>query len=219
MVASRISFPRRCVCLVTDRTLLARGRSLAEFVEASVDGGAQMVQLREKDLATSDLVQLAQEMRLASKGALLVVNGDAMAAKQIDADGVHLPESNRMSIAEVRTLVGKRVLIGRSVHGVEEAVKAQNEGADYLIVGTVFETSSKPGKMLQGLSLLSELERNVNIPFLGIGGIDSSNVGRVMACGASGVAVVSAILGAEDPRQVVKELVNAMLGSTSIGNR
>ena len=132
------------LCLVTDRNMVGRDR-LADAVRKAVDGGVGMLQLREKDLPTDVLAAMALELRLACEGrALLMINGDIDAAIISDADGVHLPEAGP-AVADVRKRLGGGKVIGRSVHSLESAVRSYEEGADYLIAGTIFETRSHPG--------------------------------------------------------------------------
>ncbi len=212
MVASKLALQRPCLCLVTDRMLVG-DRLLSDVVRKAVAGGVGMVQVRERDLPGGELLALAVAIRDAiGPDALLIVNERADVALACGADGAHLGEA-AMPVREVRALVGDGMLIGRSVHAVEAAVRAEAEGADYLIVGTVFETASKAGRRPAGVELLREVARAVSLPFLGIGGVSVGNVGEVMASGASGAAVVSAVLGSPDSTEAARAIVAAMTGS------
>ena len=214
MVPEKLALPVPCLCLVTDRRLVPDG-SLAGRVARAVAGGVGMVQLREKDLPGDELLPLARELRTAvGNGALFVVNGDAEVAHAVGADGVHLGEQS-MRVREARGLLGNRRLVGRSVRSVAGAIQAQDDGADYLIVGTVFESLSKPGETLEGLALLRGVAREVKIPFMGIGGVNATNVVEVMETGARGAAVISALLAAPDPGASAREMARVMASAAA----
>lgn len=191
--------------LVTNRRLCG-GRSLATVVGAAATGGIGAVQLREKDLTAAELLALAREVRRALDDTPLLVNvgagaGEAGAldvARQVDAAGVHLP-GEAGGVAGVRAVLGAGALVGRSVHSVAEAQAAEAEGADYLVLGTIFATASKPGRAPAGLALVAEVAGAVALPIIAIGGIDESNVAATLRAGAWGVAVMSTVLTAPDP--------------------
>lgn len=204
--------PRPCLALVTDRRRCG-GRSLPDAVALAVEGGVGMVQLRENDLSAVELLIYGQHLRYITKDrALLFINNRPELALTCKADGVHLPERG-LNLRMVRRLVGDKLIIGRSVHSVESAVAAERDGADYLIVGTIYETASHPGGPVAGPQLLRAVREAVSIPILGIGGITSDNIDEVMAAGADGAAVISAILSAPDPRQAAADLSQAMLAA------
>lgn len=210
---SKPSLPYPTLCLVTERAYAQR-ESLATLAAMAIAGGANMIQLREKDLSGGDLLFLAQQMRTVTQGkAFFLVNGPVDIAVAAGADGVQLGEES-ISVETVRRLFQDRLLVGRSVHSKESAQDAEALGADFLIVGTIFPTASKAGVAPAGLQLLSQIAKAVAIPFLAIGGVNQENVAQVMEQGCSGVAVISAILGAEDPRQASHELKKAMLPRT-----
>lgn len=198
------------LCLVTDREA-CHGRPLAEVVGAAVGAGAGMVQLRDRGLPAKELLTLGEQLLLVVRagGALLVVNDRVDVAIALGADGVHLGAGS-LPLRVARDLVGDRTLVGASVHGVDEAVRAQAEGADYLIVGTIFATPSHPGVVPAGPRLIAEVARRVAIPVLGIGGIDASNAGQVMAAGASGAAAITAIQSAPDVAGATSALLAAI---------
>ena len=179
-----------CLMVVTDRALCGGAEGLVAAVEAAVSGGADAVQLREKDLADGELLPLARRLRAVTQGrALLVVNGPLEVAVAVEADGVHLPEDAPMLPRPRRGF-----LVGRSVHSAEAARRAGAEGADYLIAGPIFETRSHPGVRPAGLALVEEIARAVRVPVLAIGGVTAGRVEEVVRAGASGVAVISAVL-------------------------
>jgi thiamine-phosphate pyrophosphorylase len=191
--------------LVTDRRRSCL--SLVDLVAEAVDGGVDAVQLREKDLSGRDLADLAGTLIPVIDGrATLLVNGDIDLASEF-ALGVHLPELG-VSDVEARQRMGDAALIGRSVH-TPSAARAST-AADYLIAGHVFPTASKPDERPLGLDGLGEIVDASEIPVLAIGGIDVDNVADVIAAGAAGVAVISAIGGSDSPRQAARALRNAL---------
>lgn len=197
------------LCLVTDRSLCSIDL-LPEKIAAAVSGGVTMVQVREKDLPGGELFALAKAVKARIAGrALLIVNERTDIAIASGADGVHLAEAS-MPTVEARRVAGGNLLIGRSVHSVDAARTAEAQGADYLIVGTMYETRSKPGKTPEGLALMREASRAVRIPCLGIGGVTAHNAPEVLKAGAKGIAVVSAILSAYDSQRAARELRLAM---------
>lgn len=173
-----------------------------------------MVQLREKDMPPFELLRLARRLyRITDGKALLIVNDRVDIAMLAGADGVQLGET-ALDVADVRSLVGPDMLIGRSVHSEVGAVDAECQGADYLVLGTVFETASHPDGRIGGLDLVREVTQAVGIPVLGIGGITADNAPGVMEAGASGIAVITAITMADDPRVAATGLSEAIGAKT-----
>ena len=204
-----VPIPLPCLCMVTDRTRTASG-DLLETVSAAVDAGVCMVQLREKDMPAGQLLDLARRLRVVTEGkSLLIVNDRLDVALLCGADGVQLGEE-AMGAADARKLIGPNLLIGSSVHGVEGAVAAESNGADFLVLGTIFETTTHPGVETGGLALVEAVTRRVGIPVLGIGGITPANVRSVIDAGASGAAVITAISMSPDPRAAVTALLEPM---------
>ena len=202
-------FALPCLCLVTDRGR-TESRDVLCAVSDAVDGGVGMVQLREKDYASGKLLSLARDLRSVTKGkALLIVNDRADIAMLSGADGVQLGETS-LDVESTRTLVGSDMLIGRSVHSVEGAVEAESSGADFLVLGTVFETSTHPGAQIGGLELVRNVVKSVELPVIGIGGISEWNVDGVIEAGAAGAAVITAISMAPDPKGASCRLSAAM---------
>jgi thiamine-phosphate pyrophosphorylase len=206
-MAARTAIPR--LHLVTNRHLCG-DRPLADVVAAAARGGVGAVQLREKDLPTADLLSLARDLRHALGDIPLIINtggerGVLDITVSVGAAGVHLPESAG-PVAEARAALGPAALIGRSVHSIAGARVAEEEGADYAILGTIFATASKPGREPAGLALVTAVARAVAIPVIAIGGIDAGNVAATLRAGAWGVAVMSTILAAPDPAVVAGRL-------------
>jgi len=199
--------------VVTDRQVCGGVRGLLERVAAAVRGGANMVQLREKGLPGGELLRLALDLRRITEGrALLFVNERVDVALACGADGVQLGEE-ALPVAAARRVAGERLLIGRSVHSLEGAIEAEREGADLLVVGTIFATASHPGARPAGVSLLREVASRVSIPVVGIGGIEASNTAQVVEAGAAGVAVIRSVLAAPDPEEAARTLWRALSSS------
>lgn len=201
--------------LVTDRHRVA-GDDLAPAVDRAVAGGVRLVILREKDLPASDLFLLACRLRSITRGrALLVVNDRVDVALATEADGVHLGETG-LPIAAARQLGAGRspFLVGRSVHTSQGATRAEAEGADYLLAGSIFSTASHPEQQPAGVAFLAEVAGKSGIPVYAIGGVTAANAGECIRAGAQGVAAISAILGAPDPEAAARELSAALIRST-----
>jgi thiamine-phosphate pyrophosphorylase len=185
--------------LCTDR-ILAMGRPIVEAVEAAIAGGVTMVQLREKDAASREFYDIALAMQRITRAhhIPLVINDRLDIALAVGADGLHIGQSD-LPLKAARSLAGKNMFIGVSAGTIEEALAAQEGGADYLGVGAVFPTGSKAdaGDAI-GLGQLGAICRAVRIPVVGIGGIGPSNAACVMKAGAAGIAVISAILSQPD---------------------
>jgi thiamine-phosphate pyrophosphorylase len=186
---------------------LPAGRTTADQVRAALEGGADVIQLREKTLPARPLIQLCRELKALCDGfgALFIVNDRVDVALAADADGVHLGQDD-LPAKEARRMLGHRKIIGVSTHSTAQALIAQADGADYVGCGPVFGTPTKPDYAPVGLDLVKEYRRLVRIPFVAIGGIDASNIGAVVHAGARTVAVVRAVCGAPDPRAAAQAL-------------
>ena len=195
------------VMLVTDASRL-RGRTTLQVVRAAVDDGVNVVQLRERALTHAELLALARELRDAIAGrALMLVNGDAAAAIESRADVLHLRADDATTR---RADLPAGMLISRAVHSVDAAVAADGAGADLLVLGTVFPSTSHPGGATIGLDGVRAVRGAVRVPMIAIGGITDENAGAVMRAGASGVAVIGAIYDAGDARAAAAELCAAV---------
>lgn len=195
--------------LVTDRDIL-NGRDLYKAVEESIKGGATIVQLREKFINDDKFLEIAKELQKVTKkyNIPLIINDNVKIAKEIDADGVHIGQSDE-SLKEARKILGENKIIGVSVGSIEEAQKAEEGGADYLGIGTVFYTGTKKDiNEPLGLKNLELIAKSVKIPSVAIGGIHLDNIKDVMKTGVCGVAVISEILGKEDIENASKNLLS-----------
>lgn len=191
---------------VTDRGNL-HGKTLLQQVEESLKGGVTLVQLREKHLSFQEFLEEAKEMKeLCHKyGVPLLINDNVEICIESGADGVHVGQKD-MEAGVVREKLGKDKIIGVSARTVEQAMAAQNAGADYLGVGAVFSTSTKEDAKPLDHEILKAITKAVDIPVVAIGGISSENVLELKGTGIDGVAVVSAIYGKENPKEAAENL-------------
>lgn len=193
--------------LVTDRRL-ASPRAIEAVVAAAVRGGVTAVQLREKECSTREFVELARKLKeiLAPLAVPLIVNDRTDVALAAGADGVHAGQSD-MDCRDLRRVLGPGAIIGLSVETLEQAERAAALPVDYLGVGPIFSTPTKPDAApAWGIERLAELRRRTRQVLVAIGGIHAGNAGRVMEAGADGIAVVSAICAAADPEAAAREL-------------
>lgn len=200
---------------VTDRHWLGE-ETLYDQVKKALDGGATFVQLREKKLDREDFLEEALEIQKLCReyGVPFVINDEVSIAKDIDADGVHVGQSD-MEAMDVRKVLGPDKILGVSAQTVEQAITAQKHGADYLGVGAVFATGSKDDADDVSHETLKAICEAVSIPVIAIGGITKENVSELAGSGICGVAVISAIFGQNDIKKATEELkvsVEKMLG-------
>ncbi|HBT48029.1 MAG TPA: thiamine phosphate synthase [Peptococcaceae bacterium] len=188
---------------------LSCGRQTLEVVREALAGGATVIQLREKNWTARTMVEVGREIRKLTReaGAGFIVNDRLDVALAVEADGVHLGQDD-LPASVARRLLGRGRILGVSVGSVDEALEAQAAGADYLGVGPIFATGSKAdaGQPV-GPELISALKKIVSIPLVAIGGINRENAPEVVAAGADGVAVISAVVGARDVRLAAAELL------------
>jgi len=190
----------------------------AEIVSAALRGGVDAVQLRDKEASDEDLAATGRELRAVCTraGALFVVNDRPDLALECGADGVHLGQDDER-VDEVRRQVGDSLLIGISTHSPEQIAAAERSAADYLGVGPVFETPTKPGRPAVGLELVERAARHASKPWFAIGGIDPASARAVVDAGARRLAVVRAIRDAEDPEEAARRLRAAVDQEARIG--
>jgi len=180
---------------------------LPDLARGAVAGGVDIVQLREKHLPDDELVAVAKAMRALCEriGALLIVNDRPLVAREAGAHGVHVGQQD-MSVGDARQLVGPGVLIGLSTHAREEIDAPQAAQADYIGVGPVHATPTKPGRPAVGLELVRYAASNAPKPFFAIGGLHAGNVAEVLGAGARRIVVLRAIADAGDPQAAAREL-------------
>ena len=197
--------------VVTDRHQ-TNGRPLVPLLQRVLTAGVSAIQLRERDLSARELVTLAREVQAmtASRRSQLLINDRIDVALALEGVGVHL-RSNSLPVSVARQLLGAQRLLGVSVHAVEEVVSAQSQGADYIVLGPIYETPSKQtfGPPL-GIHTLEKACRLVRIPIIGIGGVTAARAREMRRAGAFGVAVITAVLGAADVESATRELLDAV---------
>ena len=193
--------------LVTDSGL-SLGRPIDKVVESAVAGGVTVVQLREKAASTREFYKLAMRLKdiLRGTGVPLIINDRLDIALAVDAAGLHIGQED-LPVAVARKLLGPGKILGVTAATPGDAVKAQNDGADYLGSGAVYPTVTKPGKAILSMAVLSQIKQAVTIPVVAIGGITAENLAPVRQAGVDGVAVVSAVLDSVDPGAAARELI------------
>ncbi len=195
--------------LVTDRAMLG-GRRLEDAVEAALRGGCTLVQIREKEADSRDFYETALRVKQVTDrhGAPLIINDRADIALAVDAAGVHVGQTD-LPVAAARRIVGPERLVGVSAANLAEALAARDAGADYLGVGAMFATGTKPGADLSGFGELRRIRAAVDIPIVVIGGINLQTIPSFRGLGVDGYAVVSALLAQPDIEAAARELAEA----------
>lgn len=195
---------------VTDRAWL-RGRELRDCVRDAIAGGATFVQLREKHAGHDEVLSLARELKAvcAEAGVPFVIDDDVELAAEVGADGVHVGQSD-MACAAARSVLGEDAIVGVSAQTVEEALDAEAAGADYLGVGALHPTPTKPDAVDVTMDELRRICDAVSIPVVGIGGVDAASAHELAGTGVDGGAVVSAIFAADDCRAAAEGLVSVL---------
>ena len=197
--------------LVTDRNQTG-GRDLLWVLERALEGGVRAVQLREKDLGGRELFVLAEKTkRLCERyQANLFVNDRVDVALGVDADGVHLG-GDSMPVRAARELLGAEKLIGVSTHSINEASEAEREKADFILFGPVYFTASKAAYgEPQGLGRLKKVVEKISLPVYAIGGVKVGNIAEVKETGVRGIALISAVLSASDPRVATRRILETL---------
>jgi len=200
--------------IILDRQFVA-GRDELDIARQIIEGGARVIQLRDKSRfyqdKTRELLLVAQKLKeLCSRaGVLFIINDYLDLAMAVDADGLHVGQED-LPLPVIRRELSIDKIVGCSVKTLSQAKKAQREGADYVAVGSIFPTATKPEATVVGMDRIKELKGGVSIPVVAIGGINQSNIGEVVSAGADAIAVISAVLGEEDIRGAVQKLVARM---------
>lgn len=196
------------VYLVTDREL-ARGRTTLEIAGAAIRGGVSCIQLREKTCSTREFIDEALAIRslLARHEIPLIINDRVDVALAVKADGIHLGQKD-MPCSMARKIIPESMIVGISVESLDDAIAAQKDGADYLGVSPIYSTPTKTDTAQPlGLEGLRSIRSEVDLPLVGIGGLNADNAAAVIHNGADGVAVVSAIVAADDPEAATRDLI------------
>jgi len=188
-----------------------KGRGHVEVADQVIRGGATTIQLRDKTMSRKELLSIAQELKklCAEHNVLFIVNDYLDLALAAEADGLHLGQDD-LPIKVARKLLPINRLLGCSVTTVEQAVAAASEGADHIAVGSMYPTPSKETARVVGLEMLRQVRQKVSLPLVAIGGINKDNAAEVRVAGADSVAVISAVLGAKDPEEEARKLVDRL---------
>lgn len=188
------------------------GRSIVEVMEEAIRGGADIVQLRDKTASKRELLEKAKALRELTRryGVPFIVNDHVDVALAVEADGIHLGQDD-LPLAEARKLVGPDKIIGISTHRIEEARAAEAGGADYIGVGPVFATETKPHATPVTTAYVRQVAAEIRIPFVAIGGIKLHNVDEVLAAGARRISAVSEIVGSADVRGTCRQFVERIV--------
>jgi len=196
--------------VILDRAA-ARVRDLLTILDATLAGGCRLVQLREKEWPSGRLLPMAERLRdrCRAAGATFIVNDRLDLALALGADGVHLGQDD-LPPAAARPLLRPGMILGLSTHSPEQARAAQAAGADYVAVGSMFPTGTKPDFQLVGPEIIGKLRGEISVPLIGIGGITHDNVTQVIRAGADGVAVISAVCGAPNPEAATRRFLGAI---------
>ncbi len=196
--------------VILDRQTLA-GRNELEIAEQVIQGGVKVIQLRDKQSSKAELLPIAQKIKTlcGKSGALLIINDYLDLALAVDADGLHIGQRD-LPLPIIRQELPLDKVVGCTVRTVSQAVKAQNEGADYIAVGSMFPTTTKRDATIVGVDRLKQIRQAVSSPLVAIGGINENNVNQVIDAGANSVAVVSAVLNEEDIKGAVQRLMARM---------
>jgi thiamine-phosphate pyrophosphorylase len=183
-----------------------------QMVEEAVEGGVDILQLRDYSLKDSELLSMAHKFRALTRRyrILFIVNNRADIARLSDADGVHVGQED-LTVAQVRKIIGEGKVVGVSTHSLDQAQKAISDGADYIGVGPVYPTPTKEGRRAVGVEYIRQVAAiHPPIPFFAIGGINAANIDEVLQAGATRLAVVRAITEAKDPKAAAEGLQKAL---------
>jgi thiamine-phosphate pyrophosphorylase len=199
--------------LITDRNQTG-GRDLLWVLEQALDGGVKAIQLREKDLSGRDLFSLAEKVckLCQAYNAALFINDRIDVALAVDAAGVQLSQTS-LPVATTRALLGPQKIIGTSTHSLQEAREAEQNGADFVLFGPVYFTASKAAYGApQGVPALKTIVDNISLPVYAIGGIKPENIESTKKLGLRGVALISAIVSAESPKEAAAKMLRQLRG-------
>jgi len=201
-----------CLYLITDRRVTHGGKSIEDVLDRAFDSGVRGMLLREKDMPSDELLSLARRVRDITRRhqVRMLISGRADIVAEVDADGVQLT-SNAPDIEAARKLLGDEKYVAVSTHSLAEAKSAESAGADFVTFGPVYETPSKiVYGQPAGIDKLEEVCKALSIPVFALGGINEENAHFAMRAGAYGVAVISAVISAEDPGIAVKKLIDGI---------
>lgn len=198
-------FDTPILCLVTNQLRSDNNRTL-ETIESVTSCGVNMIQVREKSMPIDSLVAYVKKINFVKNDSLLIVNSNFQINQFVDIDGIHLSESTE----QLDSSIDSNLIVGQSVHSIESARIAYSNNVDYIVAGTIFESKSHPGGPISGTKLIAQIKNELDVPVIGIGGINQFNVKDVMSAGADGIAVIGSVLEAQDPVNATKRLKTIM---------
>tara|TARA_Y100000590_G_scaffold218535_1_gene247533 strand:+ start:32970 stop:33590 length:621 start_codon:yes stop_codon:yes gene_type:complete len=200
------TIPKPCLTLLTD--IVSYGPIDLKIIEDAIHGGVDMLQLREPSLNDNRIIELGNLIAEITKNrALFILNGNPEVAAKINADGIQLPEKQ---IETKSSDISRKLLIGRSIHSKNAAIKAEISGADFLIAGNIFHTSSHPDRKPLGLQLITDVCDVTEKPVFGIGGVNLNNTQSIIKSGATGIAVISYIWESPNPENAARSMKEKM---------
>jgi len=194
---------------VITESAISKGRNNEEIVREAIAGGAEIIQLREKNWDKNKVKGEAIKLLKVCKenNILFILNDYVDVALEIGADGVHLGQSD-MPIKEAREISGNKLIIGLSTHSVDQAIKADKEDVDYITIGPIYKTRVKDYTV--GTNIINQIINKINKPLIAIGGINKNNIDSVLEQGVKSIAVISTVVSSDDVKESVKELVNSI---------
>jgi len=187
-------------------------KPLREVLQDVIEGGADAIQMREKTMSDSEFLIMAHEFRKVTEQSktIFIVNDRAEIAKKVDADGLHIGQSD-IGLYTARKILGYDKIIGVSTHNIAQARMAQQAGADYIGVGPVFSSTTKSYEPAVGLNYVKQVRKEITIPFVAVGGINLSNIQKVLHAGGRRVAICSAIIGSENILEVTRSFKDLLI--------
>lgn len=208
---NKLRLQDRKLYLVTNSDNFESDDAFLDAVASALKGGVDILQLREKNSSAKRIIELGKKIRQLCSiyDTIFIINDRIDIAKIVEADGVHLGQDDA-DIEAAREILGENAIVGISTHAPEQALKAQADGADYIGVGPVFTTPTKPGRSSVGLEYINWASKSIEIPFFAIGGIDFSNLDDVILAGAKKIAVVRAIINSDFPEKSAKDFLNKL---------
>lgn len=197
--------------LVTNSDNFESDDEFLDAIASALEGGVDILQLREKTMPAKRILELGKKIKqlCLQYETLFIINDRIDIAALLEADGVHLGQDD-LSVADAREILGDKCIVGISTHAPEQALKAVEDGADYIGMGPVFATPTKQGRIPVGLEYVKWVSENIDIPAFGIGGIDTENVDKVLNAGATRIAVVRAIINAKSPQKEAEKFVDKL---------
>jgi thiamine-phosphate pyrophosphorylase len=192
--------------VILDIDICEQQGNIVEIADQVILGRADVIQLRAKNYSDRKIIKVAQDIIKLAKTSktLFILNDRADLAQIINADGIHLGQED-ICIKDARNILGINKIVGISTHSIEQATRAEREGADYIAIGPIFSTTTKPQSTALTPEIILQVKEKVKIPFLAVGGINLNNLGQILACGAKRIAVCNAIVTARDIAVTTKE--------------